>query len=68
MALSKSKCWYSNNCSHFSKCALSIFYATIKFKKVKAGLHDGNYRSKLVHFEAQKIFSIIKKLYLSAIV
>jgi hypothetical protein len=26
-----------------------------------AGLHYGYYRSKLVHFEAQKIFSILKK-------
>jgi hypothetical protein len=27
---------------------------------IKAGLHYGDYRSKLVHFEAQKIFSMIK--------
>ncbi len=28
---------------------------------LKAGLHYSNYRSKLVHFEAQKIFSMLKK-------
>ncbi len=31
------------------------------YHKVKAGLHYGDYRAKLVHFEAQKIFSISKK-------
>jgi hypothetical protein len=29
--------------------------------QVKAGLHYGNYCTKLVHFEAQKIFSMFKK-------
>jgi hypothetical protein len=28
---------------------------------VKAGLHYSDYRSKLVHFEAQKIFHMLKK-------
>jgi hypothetical protein len=27
----------------------------------KAGLHYGDYRSKLVHFDAQEIFSMFKK-------
>jgi hypothetical protein len=29
---------------------------------IKADLHYGDYRSKLVHFEAQKIFSMFQKL------
>jgi hypothetical protein len=28
---------------------------------LKAGLHYGDYLSKLVHFETQKIFSMFKK-------
>jgi len=28
---------------------------------LKAGLHNGDYHSKLVHFKAQKIFAIFKK-------
>jgi hypothetical protein len=28
---------------------------------IGAGLNIGDYRSKLVHFEAQKIFSLLKK-------
>jgi hypothetical protein len=31
------------------------------FLLIKAGLNNGNCRSKLVHFEAQKIFSMFKK-------
>ncbi len=28
MSLSKSKCWYSNNCLHFLKCAVPIIIGT----------------------------------------
>jgi hypothetical protein len=28
---------------------------------LKVGLHYGDYRSKLVHFDAQKIFSMFEK-------
>jgi hypothetical protein len=30
-------------------------------KKLKADLHYGDYRSKLVHLDAQKLFSLLKK-------
>ncbi len=30
-------------------------------RQVKAGLHDGDYRSKIVHFEAQKNIFHVKK-------
>ncbi len=43
----------------------SIGTAVLLFPSVMttfmAGLHYGNYCSKLVHFEAQKIFSMLKK-------
>jgi hypothetical protein len=43
---------------------MNVFQVTavIKlFTAVKAGLHYGDYHSRLVHFEAQKIFSTLKK-------
>ncbi len=27
MSLSKSKCWYSNNCLHFLKCAVPLYHS-----------------------------------------
>ncbi len=30
MSLSKSKCWYSNDCLHFSKCAVPFLPLVIK--------------------------------------
>ncbi len=32
----------------------------VQYEYIKAGLHYGNYHSKLVHFESQKIISILK--------
>ncbi len=33
----------------------------LKLVQLKAGLHYGDYRSKLVHFNHKKIFSMFKK-------
>jgi len=42
----------------FVICAvIKMFYKAL----LKAGLHYGDYRSKLVHFEEQKIFFMVKK-------
>jgi hypothetical protein len=32
MSLSKSKCWYSNNCLHFQNCAVSLIVAVTGFR------------------------------------
>ncbi len=34
MSLSKSKCWYSNNCLHFIKCAVPFHWAMPFQKKI----------------------------------
>jgi len=43
------------------KIVLWNFYPTLKFLLLKAGLHYGDYRSKLAHFEVQKNIFYVKK-------
>ncbi len=40
MSLSKSKCWYSNNCLHFLKCAVTsdVYDETVYITNVKERL------------------------------
>ncbi len=37
MSLSKSKCWYSNNCLHFLKCAVPLKTSQQMFKVANGG-------------------------------
>jgi hypothetical protein len=42
MSLSKSKCWYSNNCLHFLKRAVPLDYITQHFQSLNSFLQRQN--------------------------